>query len=64
MDTREWYNQPAYSDLTIKLGDGTEVKVHKIILCQSNDYFRKLCGPDSHFVVSLFFCMIKRERVN
>jgi hypothetical protein len=52
MDTREWFGKGPYSDLTIKLSDGTEVKVHKVIVCQANEYFRKLCGPDSHFAVS------------
>jgi hypothetical protein len=52
MDVGEWFNKGDYSDLTIKLSNGSEVKVHKIIVCQQNEYFRKLCGPNSHFAVS------------
>lgn len=52
LDTREWFNEGTYSDLTIKLSDGTDVKVHKIIVCRVNEYFRKLCGSESHFAVS------------
>lgn len=52
MDTRDWFDKAAYSDLTIKLSHGAEVKVHEIIVCQANEYFRKLCGPESHFAVS------------
>lgn len=51
MDTRQWFDEKTYSDLTIKLSNGTEVSVHKAIVCRGNTYFRKLCGPDSHFAV-------------
>lgn len=40
-----WYNEAEFSDLTVELSDGTEVKVHKVLkflLCRDNDYFRKL----------------------
>lgn len=53
METRGWYNDPTYSDLTIRLGDGSEVGAHKIVLCIANEYFRKLCAPGSHFAVSV-----------
>lgn len=52
IDIQDWFNEPEFSDLTIKL-DGREICVHKIIVCARNDYFRKLCGPGSHFAVSL-----------
>jgi len=52
MDTREWFDEATFSDLTVRLSDGTEIKVQKIIVCRANEYFRKLCGPDSHFAVS------------
>lgn len=52
MDTREWFDEGTYSDLTIKLSDGTDIKVHKVIICRMNEYFRKLCGPGSRFAVS------------
>jgi hypothetical protein len=52
MDTREWFDEDTYSDLTIKLSDSTEIKMQKIIVCRANDYFRKLCGPKSRFAVS------------
>jgi hypothetical protein len=54
MDTREWFDEATYSDLTVRLSDGTEIKVHKVIVCRANDYFRKLCGPESHFAVSSY----------
>jgi hypothetical protein len=52
MDTREWFDEGKHSDLTVKLSDGAEIKVHKIIVCRANEYFRKLCGTESHFAVS------------
>lgn len=52
MDISKWFDDGTYSDLAIKLSDGTELKLHKIVLCQENEYFRKLCGPGSRFAVS------------
>jgi len=37
------YNKPAWSDLTIELGDSRAIDVHKIILSQANGYFEDLC---------------------
>lgn len=53
LDVRGWYNEAEFSDLTIKLSNGTEVKVHKLVICKANDYFRKMCGPTSQFAVSI-----------
>jgi hypothetical protein len=47
-----WFNKPGFSDLTIKLSDGREIHVHKIIVCARNAYFAKLTGPESQFAVS------------
>lgn len=47
-----WFNDAEYSDLTLKLSDGREVKVHKLVICKQNEYFRKLCGTASSFKVS------------
>lgn len=52
MDARKWFNSPSHSNITIKLSDGSEVKVLKFLLCRDNEYFRKLCGPDSQFAVN------------
>jgi hypothetical protein len=51
-DPSDWFDEGTYSDLTIKLSNGTEIWVHKLIVYRQNEYFRKLCGPDSHFAVS------------
>jgi hypothetical protein len=48
---QELFSNPEYSDLTIKLSDGQELRIHKLIVC-SNEYFAKLCGAQSHFAVS------------
>jgi len=37
------YNKPAWSDLTIELGDSRAIHVHKIILSQANGYYEDLC---------------------
>jgi hypothetical protein len=50
---KDLFDKPTYSDLTIKLNNGCEFHLHKFIVCARNDYFLKLCGPDSHFAVSL-----------
>jgi hypothetical protein len=47
-----WFNDAQYSDLTLKLSDGREVKVHKLVICTQNEYFSKLCGATSSFKVS------------
>jgi hypothetical protein len=47
-----WYNDAEYSDLTLKLSDGREIKVHKLVICKQNRYFRMLCGATSSFKVS------------
>lgn len=62
MDTREWFDEATFSDLTVRLSDGTEIKVQKIIVCRANEYFRKLCGPGSHFAVSSSQPRHKRRR--
>jgi len=48
---RRVYNNPDYSDLTIVLKDGREIKAHKNILCTANVWFEKACGVSSSFVV-------------
>jgi hypothetical protein len=48
----DWYNDAEYSDLTLKLSDGREITVHKLVICKQNEYFRKLCGATSSFKVS------------
>lgn len=44
------FNQPAYSDLTIKL-DNKSIYCHKIIICTRSKYFRELCGANANFKV-------------
>lgn len=52
-----WFNDTEYSDLTLKLSDGREISVHKVVVCNNNQYFNKLCGDGSQFAVSLnAFC--------
>jgi hypothetical protein len=46
-----WSNDADYSDLTLRLSDGREIKVHKLVICKQNEYFRKLCGVTSSFKV-------------
>jgi hypothetical protein len=45
------FNNAAYSDLKIKLSDGRDIKVHKAVLCTSNEWFKKACGAGSRFAV-------------
>jgi hypothetical protein len=52
-ELQELFSKPEYSDLTIKLSDGQELRSHKVIVCTRNEYFLKLCGSQSHFAVSL-----------
>jgi hypothetical protein len=54
MDTRTSFDEGIHLDLTIKLEHGIEIKVHKAIVCRANEYFGKLCGPDSHFALGTF----------
>lgn len=49
-----WYNDSDYSDLTLKLKDDREIKVHKVVICKSNEFFRGLCGVGSSFAVCAY----------
>lgn len=42
------YDSPVFSDVTIKFSH-REVKCHKMVLFQSSDYFKAICGPESQF---------------
>lgn len=46
-----WYDNPEYSDITIKLSSGREIRLHKHVLCTANEWFNKACGTSSHFAV-------------
>lgn len=48
IDTADFFNKNAYSDITISFGD-RQFKAHKFILCSQSDYFKKLCGPNTGF---------------
>ncbi|KXT07708.1 hypothetical protein AC578_10174 [Pseudocercospora eumusae] len=56
LNTAALYNQPEYSDVTIRFSN-REVFCHKVILCTSSEYFKKLCGPGSHFAESQQKCI-------
>ncbi|KAF7195228.1 hypothetical protein HII31_03434 [Pseudocercospora fuligena] len=49
LNTAALYNQPEYSDVTIRFSN-REIFCHKVVLCTSSEYFKKLCGPGSQFV--------------
>jgi hypothetical protein len=34
---QELFSKPEYSDLTIKLSDGQEFRIHKLVVCTRND---------------------------
>lgn len=51
MGVESLYNQESFSDLTLKLSNGATIKVHKAVICSQNEYFNKLCGPESRFAV-------------
>ncbi|EMC96344.1 hypothetical protein BAUCODRAFT_472268 [Baudoinia panamericana UAMH 10762] len=48
LDERSLFNNPAYSDITIKFGS-RERKCHKLILCLKSTYFDELCGRGKAF---------------
>lgn len=43
MRTAELYDNAEYSDLTIRLSDGSDIHVHKVIICTKNEALRRLC---------------------
>ncbi|GAB7332436.1 hypothetical protein MBLNU13_g04240t1 [Cladosporium sp. NU13] len=43
MRTAEPYDNAEYSDLTIRLSDGSDIHVHKAIICTQNAALRRLC---------------------
>lgn len=49
-DMVQFYDQPDFSDMTIKFGE-KEIKAHRIILCARSVYFKKALGPNSPFQV-------------
>lgn len=50
IDASAYYGEKEFADVTIKFGD-REIECHKLILCWGSEYFKKLCGPGSAFVV-------------
>jgi hypothetical protein len=53
MDNTALFDSEKYSDLKIRLSSGKLISVHKIVVCRNIEYFDSLCGPDSHFAVSI-----------
>ncbi|KAH9826075.1 Broad-Complex, Tramtrack and Bric a brac [Teratosphaeria destructans] len=57
-DITGFFDQEAYSDITVKFGE-RQVKCHKMILCTKSEYFKNICGPGklfaeaSHSVIEL-----------
>ncbi|GAB1736337.1 hypothetical protein NU219Hw_g7002t1 [Hortaea werneckii] len=49
LDVKEWFDQEAFSDVTVRFGTN-ERKCHKLILCAKSDYFKELLGPEKQFV--------------
>jgi hypothetical protein len=43
MRITELYDNAEYSDLTIRLSDGSDIRVHKVIICTKNTVLRRLC---------------------
>ena len=43
MRIAELYDNAEYSDLTIRLSDGSDIHVHKVIICTKNTALRRLC---------------------
>jgi hypothetical protein len=43
MRITELYDNAEYSDLTIRLSDGSDIRVHKVIICTKNTALRRLC---------------------
>jgi hypothetical protein len=46
------FNNPAFSDLILKLRDGKEIHAHRVVLCRRSKYFSKLIAGG--FVVSIY----------
>ncbi|KAF2765386.1 hypothetical protein EJ03DRAFT_331009 [Teratosphaeria nubilosa] len=57
-DITGFFDQEAYSDITVSFGK-RQVKCHKMILCTKSEYFKNICGPTklfaeaSHSVIEL-----------
>ncbi|KAK5129095.1 hypothetical protein LTR08_003915 [Meristemomyces frigidus] len=50
-DISQFFDQEAFSDITIKFGS-RELCCHKFILCTKSEYFNNICGPGKHFAES------------
>ncbi|KAI6873731.1 hypothetical protein KC338_g1559 [Hortaea werneckii] len=48
LDAKEWFDQEAFSDITVRFGSN-ERRCHKLILCAKSDYFKDLLGPGKRF---------------
>lgn len=57
------FDKPEYSDIIVSYSD-RRTFCHKIILCTSSDYFKKLCGPGSQFGVSLRINTTRRKEAD
>lgn len=47
-----WFENPLFSDLTLKLSNGRMLPAHKAILCSQNEYFNILLGSKASKAVS------------
>ncbi|OTA32009.1 hypothetical protein BTJ68_07322 [Hortaea werneckii EXF-2000] len=48
LDAKEWFDQEAFSDVTLRFGSN-ERRCHKLILCAKSDYFKDLLSPEKRF---------------
>ncbi|KAK3669886.1 hypothetical protein LTR78_010267 [Recurvomyces mirabilis] len=47
-DEKSFFDQEAFSDVTIKFG-ARERRCHRMILCSKSKYFAEMCGPNKTF---------------
>jgi hypothetical protein len=43
MRITELYDNAEYSDFTIRLNDGSDIRIHKAIICTKSRALRRLC---------------------
>ncbi|KAK4553751.1 hypothetical protein LTR86_009249 [Recurvomyces mirabilis] len=62
-DEKSFFDQEAFSDVTIKFG-ARERKCHRMILCSKSKYFAEMCGPNKNFAEAQQSVIALKDDVN
>jgi len=57
LTVRSLWQKPDFTDLTLRLSDSSEFKVHKVVVCQC-EFFRAACSGDFKVCEQIFMLAV------